>query len=335
MSPQVVDLCNPGQGFEALSTLVETDSSQTVRGVDEELRVNSHAVFYGLKRNGKVKKCSKSGFPVFDQFFRNCHLSRYVLLCVCATKTIIFWSDRQVWWNVYHLRQQKTFRTVVGHWWATQALLKCENPLKKTLVTLWWSAAGVIHYNFLQLSQTMTAESYCEEVDEMYRKFRQQPTLVNKRDPILLHNNARPRVSQITVQKLNKLSIEVLPHPPYSPYLSPTDCQLSKHFDNFLSRRTFANQDQTKTAFVNFIESRALNFYADGINRLVLCWPKCTDSNGAYFAQIEWVFTESLKLTHKNGQNYWNNLIPTLHCIIQLIMLITVLYIRNWLLLPF
>ena len=44
---------------EELRTLVETDPSQTVRGVTEELRVSSHAVFDGLKRIGKVKKLEK------------------------------------------------------------------------------------------------------------------------------------------------------------------------------------------------------------------------------------------------------------------------------------
>ena len=78
----------------------------------------------------------------------------------------------------------------------------------------------MIHYNFLQPGQTITAESCCEEIDEISRKLRQQqPALVNRRGPILLHDNARPHVSQITVPKLNELSVEVLPHPPYSPDL--------------------------------------------------------------------------------------------------------------------
>ena len=110
--------------------------------------------------------------------------------------------------------------------------------------------------------------------------YQQQPALVNRKGSILHHGNAR---SQITVRKLNELSVEVLPHPPYSPDLSPTDYQLFKHFDNFLTGRTFANQEQTKTAFVDFIEFRALNFYADGIDRLMLRWQKCTGSKGAYF----------------------------------------------------
>ena len=44
-----------------LRTLLETNPSQTVRGMAEELAVSSHAVFDGLKRIGKVQS-SKSGY---------------------------------------------------------------------------------------------------------------------------------------------------------------------------------------------------------------------------------------------------------------------------------
>ena len=118
----------------------------------------------------------------------------------------------------------------------------------------------------------------------MYRKLHQkQPALVIRKGPILLHDNARPHISQTTVRKLNELSVEILPYPPYSPDLSPTDYHFYKHFDNFLIGRIFVNQDQAKTAFVDFLESRGPNFYQDEINRLVKRWQKCTDCNGTYF----------------------------------------------------
>ena len=90
-----------------------------------------------------------------------------------------------------------------------------------------------------------------------------------------------PYISQITVRKLNELNVEVLPHPPYSPDLSPNDYHLFKYFNNFFIGRNFSNQDQVKMAFFDLIESRAPNFYVDGINRFVLRCQKCTDSNGA------------------------------------------------------
>lgn len=52
------------------------------------------------------------------------------------------------------------------------------------MVTVWLSAAGVIHYNFLQAGQTITAESYCEEIDEMHQKLRQQQPETERSNPV-------------------------------------------------------------------------------------------------------------------------------------------------------
>lgn len=60
----------------------------------------------------------------------------------------------------------------------------------------------------------------------MYLKLtKKQPALVNCHRPVLLHDNTR-HYSIITSQKLNELSYEVLPHPPYSPNISLTDYDL-------------------------------------------------------------------------------------------------------------
>ena len=47
--------------------------------------------------------------------------------------------------------------------------------------------------------------------------------MVNRRDPIMLHDNARPHVARLTLQKLTGLGYETLLHPPYSPGPSPTN----------------------------------------------------------------------------------------------------------------
>ncbi|CAG9788406.1 unnamed protein product [Diatraea saccharalis] len=51
----------------------------------------------------------------------------------------------------------------------------------------------------------------------------QQPRLVNRSTPLLLHDNARPHTAQQTATKLEELQLECLRHPPYSPDLAPTD----------------------------------------------------------------------------------------------------------------
>ena len=75
---------------------------------------------------------------------------------------------------------------------------------KRVRVTVWWSAAGLLHYSFLNPSEIITSEKYAQQIDEMHWKLqRLQLALVNRKGPILLHDNAQPRAAQPTLPQLN------------------------------------------------------------------------------------------------------------------------------------
>ncbi|XP_055623395.1 histone-lysine N-methyltransferase SETMAR-like [Toxorhynchites rutilus septentrionalis] len=127
----------------------------------------------------------------------------------------------------------------------------------KVMVTVWWSVAGVIHHSFLNSGGTITADKYCQQIDEMHQKVRRMCLrLVNMQGSVLLHDNAQPHVAQPTLQKLNELGYETLPHSAYSPDLSPTDYRFFKRFDNFLREKCFKNQDNAKNPFNAFVASK-------------------------------------------------------------------------------
>ena len=94
----------------------------------------------------------------------------------------------------------------------------------------------------LQLSESWWnhwSEKYAKQINEMHWKLQcLQPSLVNRKGPNLLHDNAWPHVAQSMLQKLNKLGYKVLPHLPYSPDLSPTD-YFFEHLNNFLQGKWF------------------------------------------------------------------------------------------------
>ena len=126
----------------------------------------------------------------------------------------------------------------------------------------------MIPYSFLNLGITLTSETYAQQSNEKHQKLQGlKPILVNRKGPILFHDNAQPHVAQPTLQKLKELSYKILPHPPCLPDLWPTNYHFFKHLNNFLQEKRFHNQQEKENAFQEFVESRSMDFYATRINK--------------------------------------------------------------------
>ena len=117
-------------------------------------------------------------------------------------------------------------------------------------------AACLIHYSFLNPGKTITSEKCAQQIDEMQQKWQcLQRALVNRKDPILLHDNAQLHVTQPMLQKLNELGYKILPHPSFSLDLLSTNHHFFKHLDNFLQGKPFHNQQEAENDFEEFVES--------------------------------------------------------------------------------
>ena len=120
----------------------------------------------------------------------------------------------------------------------SKTLLKAKFAPKKGVATVWWSAAGLIHDTFPDPSKTITSEKYPQPIDEMHWKLQYlQPVLVNRKGPVLFHDNTQPHITQAMLQKLNKSGYKSLSHLPCSPNLLPMDYHFFKHLKKILQRK--------------------------------------------------------------------------------------------------
>ncbi|EYC40524.1 hypothetical protein Y032_0608g598 [Ancylostoma ceylanicum] len=120
---------------------------------------------------------------------------------------------------------------------------------------------GILHYEFLEPCETINEDNYCHQVNKMHENLaRASPAMVNRKGPVLIHDNAGPHISRKTLQKLSNLGYEILPHPTYSPDLSPTNYHFFKHLDNFIKGRVFKNQTDAENAFSEFIAFKTTDF---------------------------------------------------------------------------
>lgn len=152
---------------------------------------------------------------------------------------------------------------------------------KKVMLSVWWDYKGVIHYELLPSGTTVTAALYCTQLARLHTAMQQ--TRPEKSKVLLLHDNARPHTAKITRQKLEELGWSVLPHPPYSPDLSPSDYYLFRHMSFFLRGKQYKDEDHINLDINNFFSSHSPQFYSDGIFQLPQRWAQVVDADGAYY----------------------------------------------------
>jgi len=78
------------------------------------------------------------------------------------------------------------------------------------------------------------------------------------------------------------LKFEVLSHPPYSSDLAPGDIHFFPHLKRNLKGTHFISDDEVKQAVTSWIKQRTLEFFIDGMRKLVLGWEKCIERQGNY-----------------------------------------------------
>ena len=82
--------------------------------------------------------------------------------------------------------------------------------------------------------------------------------------------------------KVEKLNWEVLPHPPYSPDLVPTNYHLFRSLSNKLKEKQFDDLNQVENILNTFFFNKTPEFYASDIDQLPHRWSTIVDSEGEY-----------------------------------------------------
>ena len=82
--------------------------------------------------------------------------------------------------------------------------------------------------------------------------------------------------------KLNELSFELLPHPPYSPDLTPRDYWLFADLKTMLQGKRFSPNEEVIAESEVYFESKDESFYKKGIEKLEKRWKECIMLAGNY-----------------------------------------------------
>ena len=89
-------------------------------------------------------------------------------------------------------------------------------------------------------------------------------------------------VSQINHNdgKTTWIAFELLPHPPYSPYLTPSDYWLFADLKRILQGKRFGSNEEVISETEAYFETKDKLFYQKGIKFLEKHWNQCITLEG-------------------------------------------------------
>ncbi|CAK1602432.1 unnamed protein product [Parnassius mnemosyne] len=103
------------------------------------------------------------------------------------------------------------------------------------------------------------------------------------RKKIIFHqNNARVHTCVKAMSKIKELKYDLLPHPPYSPDLAPSDFHLFLKLKIFLDGQKFVTNDEVIAAVEDYFAGLERNHFMEGITALERRWNKCVEVHGYY-----------------------------------------------------
>ena len=115
--------------------------------------------------------------------------------------------------------------------------------------------ADIIYYELLKPNETITGERYRTQYMRLSRVLREKrPQYKQMYEKVILqHDNARPHVAKPVKTYLEKLKWEVLPYPPYSTDIAPSDYYLFRSMAHGLADQQFRSYEDIEKRLDSWI----------------------------------------------------------------------------------
>ena len=214
---------------DLIEAIIHSDRHSTTREIAEKLHENR------LKQLGCVQKLD----TWVPRELKGKHLTRRVNSCdllkkrnendpflkrpITGDEKWVVCNDikRKRWWS----RPREPARTTS----------KAGIRRNKVLLSVWWDYKGIVYFELLPPNRTINSVVYIEQLTKLNNAVEEKRSELTNRKGVVFHrDDARPRASLVTRQKLLELGRDVLLHPPYSPHLAPSDYFFFRSLQNSL-----------------------------------------------------------------------------------------------------
>lgn len=188
----------------------------------------------------------------------------------------------ETWIHHYTPESKIQSKQWTGHGESFPKKAKTIQSAGKVMASVFWDAKGILLIDYLEKGRSITGQYYATLLDQLKAAIkRKRPGMAKKK--VLFHMDNAPAHSSATVQqKLTELKFEIVPHPPYSPDLAPSDFHLFLKLKTFLAGKRFWSNEEAIDAVNCYFADLEESHFQEGIEKLEKRWTKCVEIRGDY-----------------------------------------------------
>lgn len=138
----------------------------------------------------------------------------------------------------------------------------------KVMATIFWDIHGILLIDYLPKGSKFTSEYYCSLLDKLEVELRSNRRSYSRVGYWLLQDNAKVHTAKLSMEKIKEIGLKPMPHPPYSPDISPCDYYLFRNMKSELRLRTYKDKGQIEAAIEEFFDSKEVAWFEKGIDEL-------------------------------------------------------------------
>lgn len=156
----------------------------------------------------------------------------------------------------------------------------------KVMASVFWDAQGVILVDYLERGRTITGIYYTELLQKLRQAIKEKRRGKLSRGILFHQDNAPAHTSHVAMATIHECGYELLPHPPYSPDLAPSDFHLFRHLKDFLRGKQFCNDSEVIAEINQWFEDQPDDFFKEGVLSLKHRWEKTIQLQGDYIEKL-------------------------------------------------
>lgn len=276
------------RNVDSVRSLVEEDGRLTVDEIAQTLEISVGSAHSILHEDLGLSKLSARWVPKAlrpDQLNLRCELSTVILTKIEANEDSFFGrilTGDETWVYQYDPETKQQSKQWLPRGSAGPIKFKSERSVNKVMATVFWDQEGVVLVDFLQGRKTVTGPYYVDVLKKLRTQVAKKRPGKLHRGILFHHDNAPAHSARITKEILREFRWELLPHPPYSPDLAPSDFFLFPKLKEHLKGVRFNTTDEAKHAARTWLQNQPADFFKNGIMGWKHRLEKCIDRDGSY-----------------------------------------------------